>query len=325
MSTHHFRFNIECPQCKNIIENADGFDTDDWVEVFPFSGYSPKSVDSGYNPYYICPNCGMKIDRDSLYRNKYIKMIDDFNEVKDYLEYLLDDVIKEGYIYDHGWSPDFEAVVNRYASLFPADREMMQIRRNYIDALHNRRVFTKFEPTSITTSINADMIRRKTCLEKVYLPQGLKSIEPDTFKGCMRLRDIFVPDSVEEIGSGAFEESGIETVHLPKILYSISDFLFKNCWKLDKVFLSDEITVIGESSFEGCSRLKKPWLPAKLIEIRPRAFYGCKTIKDIYIPDSVKVIGEDAFGNCPEFVIKGHQGSVAEKYAKENSIAFVAD
>ena len=26
MSTHHFRFNIECPQCKNIIENADGFD-----------------------------------------------------------------------------------------------------------------------------------------------------------------------------------------------------------------------------------------------------------------------------------------------------------
>ena len=42
MSDPFFKYSIKCPNCGFISYNADGFETDDWVEVFVFSGYSSK-------------------------------------------------------------------------------------------------------------------------------------------------------------------------------------------------------------------------------------------------------------------------------------------
>lgn len=46
---------------------------------------------------------------------------------------------------------------------------------------------------------------------------------------------------------------------------------------------------------------------------------------DITIPDGVTNIGEHAFEYCRKRNIHAPKGSYAEKYAKDNNIAFVAE
>ena len=44
MSDSFWHFNAQCPVCKKFEEMADGFETDDWTEVFTFSGCSDKNT-----------------------------------------------------------------------------------------------------------------------------------------------------------------------------------------------------------------------------------------------------------------------------------------
>ncbi|MBR3242593.1 MAG: hypothetical protein IKF90_07850 [Parasporobacterium sp.] len=57
---------------------------------------------------------------------------------------------------------------------------------------------------------------------------------------------------------------------------------------------------------------------------REQPFANCKSLKEIIIPDSVQVIEEEVFkGIDPtKLVIKGHVGSYAESFAKENGFIF---
>lgn len=165
-----------------------------------------------------------------------------------------------------------------------------------------------------------------TSLRGIHLCNGLKEIGCEIFKNCVSLEDIFIPDTVEVIGSGAFEGCvRLKTIHLPKHLAEIPERMFAKCEKLQKVFLSDDVEKIGIEAFMGCTAMKRPWLPKKLLSIGERAFYGCTSIQQIYLPENLSEIGADAFANCDNLVIHGKQGTLAERYAKENRFTFVVD
>ncbi len=319
MSERFFQMTIACPHCNHKSTVADGYETDDWVEVFVFSGYTEKSANYNYSPDYTCPSCSSKLNRDSLFTNKLIS-VESIDKVKAYLSRMLDYVIERGGIYDHGWKPDLDAVLSRYSSLYPEDRELLKLKDDYCAALYNKRAFTKFEPLFGTYSVGSENIRRPHMLEKVYLPNGLKQILPATFRGCIKLRDLFVPDSVEDIGVGAFEGSGLVKIHLSSNIARINDTVFKGCRYLTKVFLSDSIEVIGSGAFEGCASLLTPWIPSKLKRIEKRAFYGCSSIEELWIPEHVEYIGEDAFTDCPKLTVKCAVDSAAHIYAKAHGI-----
>ncbi len=323
MSEFFFPFKITCPQCGNVERSSDGCETDDWTEVFLFSGYSRKSAGS-YDPYYTCRACSAKTDRDKLYRDKLIE-VESIERVKAYLSRMLSSVIMNGEeaLGDHGWQPDLDTVLNRYSLLFPDDGELQKIKEDYFLALHDRRTLTKFEPLPGTVEIGPENIVRKTFLEKVYLPNGLKRIASGTFKGCGCLHDLFIPDSVEEIGESAFEDCDLKTIHLSNSLTRIEDFLFKGCRRLEKVFLSDNIESIGAGAFKGCHSLKKPWLPGRLRIIGEEAFADCRSVTEVRISERTEVIGKDAFAGCPGITIRGRRGSAAEQYARTNGIRFV--
>lgn len=89
--------------------------------------------------------------------------------------------------------------------------------------------------------------------------------------------------------------------------------------------MPDEIKSIGNEAFIGCASLKKPWFPDGLTHIGEKAFYGCVSMKDIYLPDTLDSVGEDAFSNCNHLVIHGKTGTLAERYANDHQIEFVAD
>lgn len=301
MSNSFFKFSIKCPKCGFISHNADGFETDDWVEVFVFSGYSPQSAKYNYHGH-ICTNCQETLDIDSLFANRLI-FPESIDNIKSYLFRMLPYVLDHKGIYDHGWDPDIETAVRRYASLFPNDLELSNLKHLYHLAFHNPRMLIKFEPSPGTNKITQSMIPFPITLRKVYLPDGVSEIGDQAFFNCSGLRDMFLPRSVKTIGVSAFE----------------------NCSSLKSIHTSDNLLTIKDRAFAGCTSLESFFIPDGIMEIGAQSFFQCYRLNKIHIPISCQKIGQDAFGHCPDIIIQGHPGTLAEEYAKNNCLSFLAD
>ena len=164
-----------------------------------------------------------------------------------------------------------------------------------------------------------------TSLKRIHLHNGLIDLGNGAFMNCTSLEDVYVPDTVTSLGWETFSGcKNLKSVHLPKCLSEIPSGVFAGCAALGKVFLSDEIIRIDSEAFRGCSSLRSPWLPDRLEFIGKKAFQGCTSMGEIFLPDSVTEIGEDAFSDCGELVLRGHAGSYAQRYAKDNHLTFVA-
>lgn len=173
--------------------------------------------------------------------------------------------------------------------------------------------------------ISYSVFKNASSLKTVFIQNGLESMGTSVFEGCSSLEDLYIPDTCSYIGSNTFKNcTSLKTIHLPNCLNEISEGLFYNCESLKKVFLSDNITQIGDNSFYNCKSLEKPWIPQSIKRIGENAFYGCVSIKEITIPKGIEEIGKNAFAGIPSLIIKGYAGTVAELYASENGIPFVA-
>lgn len=182
-------------------------------------------------------------------------------------------------------------------------------------------------------------------LYDVVLPENIR-IADSAFKGCgglhsadalylnlynnphYKLIQVFphakgykIPDDVVEIGSGAFENSGIVHLEVPgsiKVIHnsafsgipslksikicngvtSLPDCCFHNCKSLEEVSVPESIDTIGSLCFAGCTKLEEIVLPDKPTEISESLFEGCGSLKSVTIGRNIIKVGSKAFMNC---------------------------
>ncbi len=153
------------------------------------------------------------------------------------------------------------------------------------------------------------------------------------------ITDIVIPDSVETIGSGAFDSCLLlRSVKLGKGVKAIIGNPFTDCELLSKIevsannkyFSSDEYGVlfnknktalisfpsglviseytvpngvekIGASAFANNSKITAVYLPSSVKEIGSMAFSSCLSLKTITGPDTLYKVGLDAFSETPWF------------------------
>ena len=181
-------------------------------------------------------------------------------------------------------------------------------------------------------------------LYDVVLPENIR-IANSAFKGCgglhsadalylnlynnphYKLIQVFphakgykIPDDVVEIGSGAFENSGIVHLEVPgsvKVIHdsafsgipslksikicngvtSLPDCCFHHCESLEDVSVPESIDTIGSLCFAGCTKLEEIVLPDKLTEISESLFEGCGSLKSVTIGKNIIKVGSKAFMN----------------------------
>ncbi len=121
------------------------------------------------------------------------------------------------------------------------------------------------------------------------------------------LNHVILPESLEEIGAGAFyachsltEISIPERVVILPSIFRDNHYcgVFTECTKLNKVELPNSLRVIGERTFADCSSLDDIIFPEGLVELNYRAFENCTSLKTINIPGSVNVLGTALFAYC---------------------------
>lgn len=142
-----------------------------------------------------------------------------------------------------------------------------------------------------------------TKLETVkFKGDKLKTIGPEAFSGCKKLKNIELSESLLTLGIGSFSYCDqLENIKISKIR-EIPDYCFVECMNLSKVELSEGVEIIGEGAFLSNTQLKEIDLPLSLKEIKDFAFANCIDLVKIKLPKDVK-ISETAFYESPNVEI----------------------
>lgn len=106
------------------------------------------------------------------------------------------------------------------------------------------------------------------------IPCGVTGIWREAFSDCKKLTEVTIPESVTEIGAGAFIRCAIRRVVIPKYVKTIDYFTFYYCSNLAGVTISDGVQRIENYSFANCSSLAQITIPASVEKIGGRAFVG---------------------------------------------------
>ncbi len=110
-------------------------------------------------------------------------------------------------------------------------------------------------------------------LKKVSLPDHIKVIYSNCFKGCYNLADINLPDA----------------------LLTISEYAFADCYSLKEIVLPKSVDHIWEHAFDSCKSLEKVTLPQNLQRMDRNAFKNCKSLKEVYFVGDMPRLGENVF------------------------------
>ena len=199
-------------------------------------------------------------------------------------------------------------------------------------------------------------------LTNVVFSEGITKIGKYAFNGCSSLQFCDLPKSLQSIGGGAFHNCvKLDYVDIYENISVIErenpfDNPFGGCTNLYRINVDENnpyfavtpdhtmliskkdnslvyaccegnqipkyVTGIGLGAFEGRDDLYEIRIPGSVSHIDDYAFSN-SGVTEFYIPDSVTKISQSAFGNrAAEIIIYGHEGSYAQQYALENSIAF---
>ncbi len=131
-------------------------------------------------------------------------------------------------------------------------------------------------------------------------------------------KSVSVPDTVQTIGKGAFEDNtNVELVVLPNSVKEIEAYAFWGCDRLDTVVLGRGLKAVGDYAFAGCKGLVQMTLPANVTSVGVQSFADCVNLKDITIPPETVFIHDTAFDGCWQLTIHCQTGSIADRYAQD--------
>lgn len=142
-----------------------------------------------------------------------------------------------------------------------------------------------------------------TALEKLELPQNLKTIGRRAFKGCISLRSIVFPKSLITMEDECFSGcTSLEKADLPESLTTLGKYAFSQCSSLKTVQLPQHLMVIEDGVFNECRSLSQIDIPDEVISIRDFAF-SSTGIHTLVLPSSLQTIEGSAFGVVPELQV----------------------
>ena len=184
-----------------------------------------------------------------------------------------------------------------------------ELARQLCDSCENLTTF--IAPDSLTTlGINAF---NGTKLSKFNFPKYLREIPDGCFEGTL-LEEVIMPDTVEIIGSSAFEDCPkLKKVRLSPNIKSLAGRVFAYCEALTDINLEDfpkslELSSDGYVELPyGTFRdtpLKSFTVPDGYTKLGNYSFMDCWLLEEVTIPSSMKVIGKWVFSNSKLKTIK---------------------
>ncbi|MDE7298163.1 MAG: leucine-rich repeat domain-containing protein, partial [Lachnospiraceae bacterium] len=145
--------------------------------------------------------------------------------------------------------------------------------------------------------VNGILLCGHHCTGTVAIPDNVKKIadvafwNPDGIES--KLEKVIIPNSVTEIGTGAFSSCrALTTVRIEDSVMHIGLWAFGGCLKLTDIRLSNALTSI-DGVFEYCTSLERLTLPASVKKVGEAAFWHCPKLKILTIPPQLEEFADN--------------------------------
>jgi hypothetical protein len=161
------------------------------------------------------------------------------------------------------------------------------------------------------TSIRDYAFNACTSLTNVFVPNTMTNIGYFAFFSCPSLTNITVhPESVGYSSTNGVLFNKMQTTlvmcpkglrgsyAVPASVTNIGDYAFIQCDRLTNVVIGTNVTGIGNNAFQYCSSLTNVVIPDGVVSIGGSAFMFCSSLTSVVIPSSVTSIGGTAFTGC---------------------------
>ena len=172
-----------------------------------------------------------------------------------------------------------------------------------------------------TFTIESNEVKRSTngCAGTVNIPNGVEKIAAFAFYEHNHITSVTIPNTVTEIGNGAFENTRLVSLTIPDSVRTLGTGVFQSITTLTSVTIGNGLTTIPENSFY-LTGLTSVTIPNTVRIIGDNAFLYTKLTSldlgngvtsigvysfggidagvdlDVVIPDSVTTLSSNAFG-----------------------------
>lgn len=133
---------------------------------------------------------------------------------------------------------------------------------------------------------------------ELILPESLVEIGMGAFCGCKNLYgELRLPDGLKLLGESAFEgcENFTGSLTIPQGVTIIPNNCFKGCWLGGTLTLHNGITAIGDGAFANTGMKGELKLPRDLEVVSHNVFYNCDFSGTLVLPKSLRTIGDKSF------------------------------
>ncbi len=152
------------------------------------------------------------------------------------------------------------------------------------------------------SAMHADDVSAK--IKTVFIPEGVTKLNDFAFYCCKNLKTAVLPDSVQSIGCGCFQNTGLKTIRIPAACTYIDMSVFDNC-DLETIEVDKQNTVYSGAGNNLIHMEDHVLLWGSAASVIPsdgtvtyiygRAFSGREGLKSITIPSEVTYIDNAAF------------------------------
>lgn len=134
--------------------------------------------------------------------------------------------------------------------------------------------------------------------EKYVSPEKLKVISPRAFYGCT-LKSAEISTKVYSVGEEAFKNCvNLTEIDLPDSVVNLGAGAFEGCKSLTGAYLSENLFSVPRAAFKNCENLKNITFPDSIKYLRAESFENCKELKEVYIGENMRFVALNAFENC---------------------------
>lgn len=172
--------------------------------------------------------------------------------------------------------------------------DMLLLKDNFPDLIS-----LNLKHTNIT-AIPDYQFRYRYYIRNIVLPDSLENIGQSAFYRCNDLQEIVIPEKVKSVNDYTFYDCyQLKKVSFPPTLEAIKYHAFANAHMLSDLILPDSLNQLGEYAFYYNYELDSLIIPQKVTAIQYAAFHDCRKLKYVKFPDKLTLIRNYAFQNCP--------------------------
>lgn len=164
-------------------------------------------------------------------------------------------------------------------------------------------------------AVGTDIIKNKTAVKSVTLPDTVSVIGESAFANCTELTRISLGTGITSIGNNAFNGcTKLASVGaFPSKLRTIGTNAFYNT-NLTTVYIPGNVETVGDAAFSHCVNLRTINIGNGTVNIGANAFSHCTYLSSLSIPNSVRSIGANVVAESVGVIISLHEYSYADKY-----------